>query len=65
MISAVPRASALVLMFCVPGLISRGSEGVRSRFQVFEQPDSFLAVPRASGPVFVFCVPGLVFDGIG
>jgi hypothetical protein len=32
--SAVPRASTLVFMFCAPGLIFGGTEGVRSRFQV-------------------------------
>jgi hypothetical protein len=32
--SAVPRASGLVFMFCAPGLVSGGTEGVGSRFHV-------------------------------
>jgi hypothetical protein len=32
--SAVPRASGPVFLFCAPGLVFDGSEGVRSRFHV-------------------------------
>jgi hypothetical protein len=67
--SAVPRAAGLVLMFCTPGLICRGIDGIGSHFQVlrsrtrFALPDSFLAVLRASGPVFMFCATVFVFGG--
>jgi hypothetical protein len=77
--SAVPRASGPVSMFCAPGLIFGGLEGVRSLFHVlrartrfrryrvpfscFALPDSFSVVPRASAPVFMFCAPGLVSRG--
>jgi hypothetical protein len=50
-------------MFCAPGLIFGGIEGVGSRFSCFACPDSFSTVPRASGPVLMFCAPGLVFGG--
>jgi hypothetical protein len=76
---AVPRLSGPVFMFCAPGLVFDGTEGVGSRFHVlrtrtrfwgrripfssFAHPDSFSAVRRASNPAFMFCAPGLVFDG--
>jgi hypothetical protein len=62
--SIIPRVSAPVFMFCGPGLIFGGSEGVGSRFSrcqgrwvpfsCFALLDSFSAVPRASAPVFMF-----------
>jgi hypothetical protein len=61
--SAVPMVSGPVFMFCAPGLIFGGSEGVGSCFNVLRAPDSFSAVPRASGPVFMFCAPRLIFGG--
>jgi hypothetical protein len=57
--SKVPRASAPVFMFCAPGLIFGGTEGVRSR--CFALLNSFSEVLSASGLVFTFCVPGLIF----
>jgi hypothetical protein len=33
-LSAVPRASGPIFMFCAPGLVFGGPEGVRSRFHV-------------------------------
>jgi hypothetical protein len=39
--SAVPRASGLFLMFCAPGLIFGGTEGVGSRFQVLQSRTHF------------------------
>jgi hypothetical protein len=60
--STVPMASGPVFMFCAPGLIFGGTEGVGSHFHVCA-PDLFSAVQRASGPVFMFCAPGLVFGG--
>jgi hypothetical protein len=61
--SAVQTASGPDFMFCAPGNISGGAEGVGSRFSYFALPDSFSAFPRASGPIFMFCVPVLIFDG--
>jgi hypothetical protein len=39
--SAVRRAAALVFMFCVPGLVSHGTEGVGSRFHVLRSQTRF------------------------
>jgi hypothetical protein len=39
--SAVPRASGLVFMFCAPGLIFDGTEGVGSRFYVLHARTRF------------------------
>jgi hypothetical protein len=73
--SAVRRASGPIFMFCTPGLVFGGTEGVGSRthfqryrgrlapFSYFVLPDSFSAVPRAFGPVFMFCAPGFIFGG--
>jgi hypothetical protein len=65
---AVPSESGPVFMFCTPGLVLGGTEGVGSRFHVLRFKDSFSAIPRASGSVFMFCAPGLVFcdtEGVG
>jgi hypothetical protein len=76
--SAVTRVTGPVFMFCDPGLVFGGTEGVESRFRRyrgrrvsfswFARPDSFLTVPRAIGPVFMFYAPRLVFganEGVG
>jgi hypothetical protein len=60
--SAVPRASGPIFMFCAPGLVFGGTEGVGSRFHVL-RPNSFSMVPRALCPVFMFCAPEFVFGG--
>jgi hypothetical protein len=39
--SAVPRASGPVFMFCAPGRILDGTEGVKSRFHVFRSRTCF------------------------
>jgi hypothetical protein len=39
--SAVPRASGPVFMFCAPGLIFGGSEGVRTHFHILRSGTSF------------------------
>jgi hypothetical protein len=41
MFSAVPRASGPVFLFCAPGLIFSGTEGVGSRFHVFRSKRCF------------------------
>jgi hypothetical protein len=49
------RAPSLVFMFCAPGLVFKGTEGVGSYFYVLRS--------RTSCPVFMFSAPELVFDG--
>jgi hypothetical protein len=39
--SAVPRSLGLVFMFCAPGLVFGGTEGVRSHFHVLRSETSF------------------------
>jgi hypothetical protein len=66
-------ASGPVFMFCPPGLVFGGTEGVGSRFRryhgrqvsftCFARLDSLTSEPRASGPVSMFCPPRLVFGG--
>jgi hypothetical protein len=62
-LSAVPRASALIFMFCAPGLIFRRYRGRCVSFSCFARPDSISGFSRASGPVFLFCAPEQVFGG--
>jgi hypothetical protein len=49
--SAVPRASGPIFMFCAPGLIFDGTEGVRSRFLVLRAGNHFR---RYRGRRFLF-----------
>jgi hypothetical protein len=56
---AAPRESGPVFMFCAPGLVFDGTEGVGSRFH-FLAPILVSGVQRASGPVFMFCTPKLI-----
>jgi hypothetical protein len=60
--SVVPWASGPVLMFCAPGLIFGGTEGVGSRFHLFRALTRFHPVPRALGPIFMLCAPRLIFS---
>jgi hypothetical protein len=70
----VPRASALVFMFCAPGFIFGSTEGVGYRFHVLHARTHFRsyrrhqipfsAMKRVLGPVLMFCAAGLVFGGI-
>jgi hypothetical protein len=55
--STAPGASGPVFMFCAPGVIFGGTEGVGSHFHVFALLSSFPVVPRASGPVFMVGAP--------
>jgi hypothetical protein len=71
--SVVPSASRLVFMFCTPGLIFGGSEGIRSRFNVFRSrtcfwrrggrqvPFSFFALPVTFSAVFRASGPVFIF----
>jgi hypothetical protein len=55
--SAVPRASVPVFMFCAPGLIFGGTEGVRTRFHVLRSR-SYFALNRGSWvPFSCFALP--------
>jgi hypothetical protein len=58
--SAVPRASVPIFMFCAPGLVSHGTEGVGSRFQVLRSQTHFQPY---RGRRHLFSLPGLVSHG--
>jgi hypothetical protein len=52
--SAVPRVSGLIFIFCAPGLIFGGTEGVGSGFQVLRSRTNFryrrTSLPPKMGP---------------
>jgi hypothetical protein len=60
-------------MFCAPGLVFGGTEGIGTRFRryrghrdpfsCFALADSFSEMPSASSHVFMFCASGLIFSG--
>jgi hypothetical protein len=56
-------------MFCPPGLIFDGTEGVDFRFHVYRGPPDWFRLsrgqrdPSAVGPIFMFCASELVFGG--
>jgi hypothetical protein len=56
--SAIPRASGPVFLFCAPGLVFDGTEGVGSRVHVFSFPYSFSAVRRVTGLFSCFAISG-------
>jgi hypothetical protein len=70
--SAIPRAPCFVFMFCAPGPILSGSEGVISRFYVLRSRTRFYvlcskpvrAELRAPSPIFMFDATGPVSGGI-
>jgi hypothetical protein len=76
MFSAVPRASSPVFMFCPPGFVFGGNEGVGSRFHVLRSrirfgryrgrwvPFSCFARPDSFSAVPRATAPGLIFCGI-
>jgi hypothetical protein len=55
--SAVPRSSSSVFMFCAPGLIFNGTEGVGSRFHVLRSPTHFLRYRGCRVPFSCFALP--------
>jgi hypothetical protein len=55
--SAVPRASAPVFMFCAPGLFSRGTEGVGSRFLILRSMKHFRRYEGRRVPFSCFASP--------
>jgi hypothetical protein len=62
-LSALPRASSPVFMFCALGHVFLRCRVRRVSFSCFVLPDSFSALPRASAPIFIFCSLGLDFGG--
>jgi hypothetical protein len=60
--SAVPRASCPFFMYCAPGLIFGGTEGVPSRFHFLRSRNLFRRYRRCMVPFSSF-VPGFIFGG--
>jgi hypothetical protein len=55
--STVPRASCLVFMFCAPGLVFGGTEGVESRFHVLHSRTRFRRYRGCRVPFTCFALP--------
>jgi hypothetical protein len=55
--SAVPRTSGPVFMFCTPGLIFKGTEGVGSRFHVLRSRTRFRRYRGRRVPFSCFALP--------
>jgi hypothetical protein len=55
--SAMPSASGAVLMFCAPGLIFWGTEGVRSHFHVFRSRTCFRQCGERRVPFSCIVIP--------
>jgi hypothetical protein len=53
-LSAVPRASGPVFMFCAPRLIFGGTEGVVSRFHVFGSTEGVRSLFHVLRPLLIF-----------
>jgi hypothetical protein len=60
--STVLRSSAPIFMFCEPGLIFGGTEGVVSRFHVLHGRTRFRWYRGRRVLVFMFCAPKLIFS---
>jgi hypothetical protein len=58
-LSVVPRASAPVYMFCAPGLVFGGTEGVGSRFHVLLFRTHFRRYRGRQAPFSCFALPDL------
>jgi hypothetical protein len=56
--SAVPRPSGAVIMFCAPGLVFGGTEGVGYRFQVLRSRTRFRRCQVHRVPFTCFALPG-------
>jgi hypothetical protein len=61
--SAETRASGPIFKLCAPRIISRGTVGVGSRFQVLRTRTHFLRYQGRRNRFFLFCAPGLIFGG--
>jgi hypothetical protein len=55
--SAVPRATGLVFIFCAPGLVFGGNEGVVSRFHVLRSQNNFRRYRGRRVPLSCFARP--------
>jgi hypothetical protein len=55
--SAVPRALGPVFIFCAPGLVLGGTEGVRSRFLILRVPTRFRRYRGRQVPFSYFSSP--------
>jgi hypothetical protein len=60
--SSVPRASGPIFMFCAPGLVFSGTNGVGSRFHVLRSRTHFRRYRQRWDPFSCFA-PELVFGG--
>jgi hypothetical protein len=61
--STVPKASGPVFMFCAPGLVFCGIEGLGSRFHVFPAHTHFWRYRGRRVPFLIFSALELVFGG--
>jgi hypothetical protein len=59
MFSTIPRVLGAVLMFCAPGIIFGGTEGVRSRFHVLRSRTIFRWYQGRQDPFLYFALPDL------
>jgi hypothetical protein len=57
--SAIPSASCPVFMFCTPGVVFSGTEGVRSRYHIFLFRTSFWRCGGRRVPFSCFALPNL------
>jgi hypothetical protein len=55
--SAVPRASGPIFMFCAPGLVSHGTDGIGSRFQFLRSQTRFRRYRGRRLPFSCFVLP--------
>jgi hypothetical protein len=55
--SAVPTASGPILMFCAPGLVFGGTEGIGFHFHILRSRNHCSSVRRASGSFSCFALP--------
>jgi hypothetical protein len=62
--TVLTRASGPVFIFCAPGQVFGGSDGVVSLF-LFCAPGLVLGGTEGVNPIFMFCPPRLVFGGAG
>jgi hypothetical protein len=52
-----------VFMFCAPGFVFGGTEGVGSHFHVLRSRNRFRRCRVCWVPIFMFCAPGFIFVG--
>jgi hypothetical protein len=57
--STETRVSGIVFMFCLPGVVSRGTKGVGSRFQILRSPTRFRRYRGNRVPFSCFALPNM------